>query len=146
MNLVDRTQGRATKFFGVHFFPKRNSADQVMRHFRESPGIGLGREKIEPAINLKCIATDDFGIDLASNVGRDLRLSSSSGADDEKNVFQKSKAVEAAVLSRKLRHLARQDTRLYSRKQKPGDALSLRLPVLKLQNFNRDVARSTWPR
>jgi len=84
---VDRAQRDSTKFLRAHLFQDRHRADQVMRRFRESRGIGFRGQKIETAINLKCVCADDFCIEIARDVGRELRFSGGGWADDEENAF-----------------------------------------------------------
>ncbi len=71
-----------------------------MRDFCERCGVGFRRQKIEAAINLKCIRADNFRAEIARDIGRELGFSGGGRADDKKYVSHKLKGVVAAVSSR----------------------------------------------
>src|SRR6266568_5931641 len=87
MNFVEHAQCDSAKLLGIHLLQDRYRADQVMRRFCQSRGIGFCGQKIETAINLKCVGADDFRIEIVRDVGREFRLSGGGQADNEKNVF-----------------------------------------------------------
>src|SRR5713101_5097002 len=87
MNFVDRAQCVSAKLLRVHLFQDRYRADQMMRRFCQSGGIGFCGQKIETAINLKCVGADNFGIEIARDIGGEFRFSGGGWADDEKDVF-----------------------------------------------------------
>src|SRR2546430_15189550 len=76
MDFSNRAQSGRPKFLRIHFFADRHRADQVMRDFCERCGVGFRRQKIEAAINLKCIRADNFRAEIARDIGRELGLSS----------------------------------------------------------------------
>src|SRR5437762_13414273 len=57
----------------------------MMRRFGKRCGIGLRRQKIEPAINLKCIRVDNLRADFLRDISRKLGFTSCGGRDDEEN-------------------------------------------------------------
>ena len=73
-----------TEFLCIHFFVKRRYANEMMRHFLQRPGFGLGRQKIEALINLKRVSAYDFGADLLSDISGQLGLSGGGGPNNEK--------------------------------------------------------------
>jgi len=91
----------------------------VMRDFCERCGVGFRRQKIEAAIDLKCIRADNFRAEIARAIGRELGLSSGGWAYDEKYISHKLKRVVAALPSRN--HGLRVRTRA-STLNKTGDA------------------------
>ena len=119
MDFSNRAQSGRPKFLRIHFFADRHRADQVMRDFCERCGVGFRRQKIEAAIDLKCIRADNFRAEIARDIGRELGLSSGGWAYDEKYISHKLKRVVAAVPSRN--HGLRVRTRA-STLNKTGDA------------------------
>src|SRR5438874_13788034 len=57
----------------------------MMRRFGKHCGIGLRRQKIEPAINLKRIRIDNLRADFLRDISRQLGFTSRGGSDDEEN-------------------------------------------------------------
>ena len=119
MDFANRAQSGRPKFLRIHFVADRHRADQVMRDSCEHCGVGFRRQKIEAAINLKCIRADNFRAEIARDIGRELRFSGGGRADDKKYVSHKLKRVVAAVPSRN--HGLRVRTRA-STLNKTGDA------------------------
>src|SRR5712691_5200166 len=87
MNFGNGAQCDSTKLLRIHRLLERYRADQVMGRFGESRGIGFRGQKIETAINLKCVGADNFGIEIARDIGGEFRFSGGGWADDEKDVF-----------------------------------------------------------
>jgi len=114
MDFSNRAQSGRPKFLRIHFFADRHRADQVMRDFCERCGVGFRRQKIEAAIDLKCIRADNFRAEIARAIGRELGLSSGGWAYDEKYISHKLKHVVTAV-PQPQSWSAREDTRLYTK-------------------------------
>jgi hypothetical protein len=95
MNFADRAERQFPKFFGVHLAQDRHHADEMMRHFRERGRIRLGGQQIEPAINLKRVGADNFGIKFARDGSRQLRFAGGGRTDNKENVFQIKKTSNA---------------------------------------------------
>jgi hypothetical protein len=55
----------------------------MMRHFGKRSGIGLRRQKIEPAINLKRIRVDNLSAYFLRDISRQLGFSGRGRSDDE---------------------------------------------------------------
>ena len=83
MDLIDGVRRGAAKFFRVHLLVKRRCANQMMRSFRERCCIGLRGQKIEAAINLKRIRTDNFGAHCTRDIGCQLGFTARGWTDDE---------------------------------------------------------------
>jgi hypothetical protein len=60
-----------------------------MRSFRERCCIGLRGQKIEAAINLKRIRTDNFGAHLTRDIGCQLGFTARGWTDDEECALHK---------------------------------------------------------
>ena len=97
-NLRNRIEREPAEFFRVHFFGQRNSADQMVRHFRERLTIRFGREQIEPAINLESVGADDFGTHSLCNFCGEIRFARCSWTDDEERLHQKKKPEDKLCL------------------------------------------------
>ena len=89
MNLGERSRGKLSKLLRAHLLQDRHRADQMVRRLGERSGARLGVQQIESAIDLKCIGTDNFGIELLRNIGRDFRFSGRGRADDEECAFHR---------------------------------------------------------
>ena len=98
VNFLNRIKGEPAELFRVHFFRQRNSADQMVRHFRERLTIRFGREQIEPAINLESVGADDFGAHLLCNFCGEIRFARCSRTDDEERLHQKKKPEDKLCL------------------------------------------------
>ena len=55
----------------------------MMRHAREGCLVWLGGEQIQPAINLKCVRTDDLPVTILCEIGGQVRFSNRGGTQEE---------------------------------------------------------------
>src|SRR6266404_1743039 len=67
----------------------------MMRGFGERCGVGLCRQKINPAINLKCIRANDFRANFMRDVGRQFGFPGCSWTNDEEGARHQAKLLKA---------------------------------------------------
>src|SRR6516164_11608858 len=89
MNFTDRLERKFPKFFRVHLLQDRRRPNEMVRNFRQGRRVRLRGQQIKPAINLKRVGVDNFGIELAGNLSSGFRLASRGRPNDEKNVVDK---------------------------------------------------------
>ncbi len=81
----------------------------MMRGFGERCGVGLCRQKIKPAINLKCIRANDFRADFMRDVGRQFGFPGCGWTNDEEGARYQVKLLKANRETRVLQGITSPD-------------------------------------